>query len=165
MNGYPTPWQQKTIWAALTGLSIVAIGATAVGLIWITSRILGFLQPILIPFAVAGVMAYLLDPLVSKIVAWGTSRQRAVLFVFAFVSILFGGVLVWIIPAISHQSIRLAQNIPRYTQAAKERVLEFAEQVEARMNVHLLPDFRAADAGAPDANATTAPATTETPNV
>jgi len=104
MNEFPTPWQRKTIWAALTGLSIVAIGGLAVGLIWIISRVLGFLQPILIPFAIAGVLAYLLDPLVSKIVSWGTSRQRAVLFVFAAVSISFAGILVWIVPVISHQS-------------------------------------------------------------
>jgi predicted PurR-regulated permease PerM len=138
---YPTPWQRKTIWGALTTLAVVSIGAVAVGLIWTTSRVLGFLQPILIPFAIAGVLAYLLDPLVTKIVSWGTSRARAVLFVFAVVSIAFAGILLWIIPAISHQSVRLVRNVPRYTQVAKDRVIQFVSGIEAKYNVHLLPDF------------------------
>lgn len=138
---YPTPWQKKTIWAALTALAVVAIGAIAVGLIWVTSRALGFLQPILIPFAIAGVMAYLLDPVVSKIVSWGTSRQRAVLCVFALVSIAFAGVLVWIIPSIAEQSGRLARGVPGYTERTKKRVLQFAEDFRAKYNIQLLPEF------------------------
>jgi predicted PurR-regulated permease PerM len=138
---YPTAWQRKTMWGALTAVAIVSIGAIAVGLIWTTSRVLGFLQPILIPFAIAGVLAYLLDPLVSKIVSWGTSRARAVLFVFAVVSIAFAGILLWIIPALSHQSVRLVRNVPRYTQVAKGRFVEFVTNIETKYNVHLLPDF------------------------
>ena len=92
---FPTPWQKKTIWAALTTLSVVGIGAIAVGLIWVMSLVLGFLQPILIPFAVAGVMAYLLDPVVTRIASWGTSRQRAVFAVFAMLVLLLAGILLW----------------------------------------------------------------------
>ena len=51
MSEYPTEWQKKTIWGALSTLSVVTIGAVSVGLIWLTSQVLGFLQPILIPFA------------------------------------------------------------------------------------------------------------------
>lgn len=138
MNDFPTPWQQKTIWTALTTVAVVVIGGVAVGLVWITSKVLGFLQPILIPFAVAGVLAYLLDPAVSRIVRWGTSRQRAVLFVFALVSIAFAGVLLWIIPAISAQSVRLAGNVPRYAESARNRVLQFASEVKQKYNVDLL---------------------------
>jgi hypothetical protein len=45
---YPTAWQRKTIWGALTALAVVTIGAIGVGLIWLVSKVLGFLQPILI---------------------------------------------------------------------------------------------------------------------
>jgi len=138
MSAFPTPWQRKMVWMALSALAVVTIGAIAVGLVWLTSRVLGFLQPILIPFAVAGVMAYLLDPAVSKIVAWGTSRHRAVLFVFAVVSIAFAGVLVWIIPAISDQSVRLARNVPRYAESARQRVITFAADVKTKYNIDLM---------------------------
>ncbi len=64
VSEFPTPWQRKTFWVAISAVSLVAIGAIAVGFVWIGSKVLGFLQPILIPFAVAAVMAYLLDPVV-----------------------------------------------------------------------------------------------------
>ena len=44
MKQYPTPWQRKTLWVAIASLSVVVIGAIAVGLVWLTSRVLGFLQ-------------------------------------------------------------------------------------------------------------------------
>ena len=146
LSDYPTPWQRKIIWGALTTLAIVAIGGTAVGLIWLVSRVLGFLQPILIPFAIAGVMAYLLHPLVSKIVSWGTSRQRAVLFVFALVSIAFAGILLWVVPAISTQSVNLARRVPGYTFRLKELAVEFAEEVRMKHGIRLLPQFQPGEA-------------------
>ncbi|HEX8312574.1 MAG TPA: AI-2E family transporter [Chthoniobacteraceae bacterium] len=145
LSEYPTPWQRKIIWGALTTLAIVAIGGTAVGLIWLVSRVLGFLQPILIPFAIAGVMAYLLHPLVSKIVSWGTSRQRAVLFVFALVSIAFAGILLWIVPAISTQSVNLARRVPGYTLRLKELAVDFAEEVRLKHGIQLLPQLQPGD--------------------
>ena len=111
---YPTEWQKKTMWAALAALSIVSIGAVAVALIWVLSNVLGFLQPILIPFAVAAVMAYLLDPVVSRLEFWGTSRRRAVFSVFAVMTIALAGVAVWVVPAIWSQTGNLARKVPEY---------------------------------------------------
>jgi len=137
---FPTPWQRKTIWTALSSLSVVAIGAIAVGLIWLVSTVIGFLQPILIPFAVAGVMAYLLDPVVTKLVHWGTSRQRAVLSVFAIMTIALAGILVWIIPAIWIQTANLAKKIPAYRDAVVSKVDGFnswAHSLETKYGLKL----------------------------
>ena len=117
---YPTPWQKKSIWAALTTLAIVAIGTVAVGLIWTFSSVVAYLQPILTPFAIAGVLAYLLEPVVAKIVSWGTSRRRAVLAVFAVVLIALTGVLIWIVPAIWTQTANLVRRVPTYQQRAEQ---------------------------------------------
>jgi len=125
MNEYPTPWQQKMMWSALAALSVVAIGAVAVGLAWLVSTVIGFLQPILIPFALAAVMAYLLDPVVSWIVRLGTSRQRAVISVFAVVTIAFAGVMLWIIPAIWIQTSNLVRRAPAYQDRIEAKVGQF----------------------------------------
>ena len=61
---YPTPFQQKTLWNAATGVSILVLGALLVGLIWLLGYVFGFLQPVLIPLIVAGIVAYVLDPVV-----------------------------------------------------------------------------------------------------
>ena len=71
------------MWSALTAVALATIGGIAVGLVWTAAQVISFLQPILIPFAVAGVLAYLLDPVVSKMVAWGIPRRPSVLMVFA----------------------------------------------------------------------------------
>ena len=136
---FPTPWQRKTAWAALSAVSVVAIGAVAVGLVWLTSQVLGFLQPILIPFAVAAVMAYLLDPVVSRIVSWGTTRNRAVLAVFAAVALASAGILVWVVPAISHQTANLARKVPRYTQQVTTLLINAAKDVQQKTGLPLFP--------------------------
>ena len=59
---WPTLFQRKVLWGAVTGFSIVSIGAVAVFLIWLVMRVLVFLQPVLVPLAVAGIIAYLLEP-------------------------------------------------------------------------------------------------------
>jgi predicted PurR-regulated permease PerM len=79
----PTPYQSKTMWKAATGLAILVIGLLLVGLIWGTSYVLSYLQPVLLPLAVAGVIAYLLDPLVTWFQKKGLSRIKSVLSVFA----------------------------------------------------------------------------------
>jgi len=141
MSDFPTPWQKKTIWGALTTLSVVAIGAIAVGLVWVMSKVLGFLQPILIPFAVAAVMAYLLDPLVSRIAAWGTSRQRAVFAGFALLILVLAGILLWIVPALSTQTGNLARKVPHYTAQVKTLVVDFSHNMQQKYGIRLLPEF------------------------
>ena len=79
----PTPFQQRTLWNAATGLAILILGALLVGLIWLTGRVFSFLQPVLVPVIVAGIIAYVLNPLVQWLEKRGLSRLRAVLLVFA----------------------------------------------------------------------------------
>ena len=79
---YPGPFQRKVLWGAVTGLSLVLIGAVAVFLIWVMMRVLGFLQPVLVPIAVAGIMAYLLEPLIRRLTSRGWRRSRAMLAIY-----------------------------------------------------------------------------------
>jgi predicted PurR-regulated permease PerM len=84
---YPTPFQQKTLWNAATGVSILILGLLLVGLVWLTGRIFGFLQPVLVPLIVAGIIAYLLDPVVRLLEKRGLGRLWSVVSVFAAVLI------------------------------------------------------------------------------
>src|SRR5580765_723880 len=143
LEEFPTPWQRKTLWSALTALAVVTIGAIAIGLIWVGSRVLGFLQPILVPFAVAAVMAYLLEPIVSKLVKLGSSRLLAVIFVFTTVTISFAGAMLWVAPTMWAQSMNLAHKVPRYTAAVHKHVIEFSEDFRKRTGINLLPPKQA----------------------
>ena len=79
---YPTPAQRRWCWSALSLVAVATVGAIVVGMIWLATRILAFLQPLLVPIAAAGIIAYLLDPLVKKLEARGMRSHRAVYAVF-----------------------------------------------------------------------------------
>jgi len=78
----PSNFQRRTLWGAITGLSITLIGAIMVGLVMLSGTILSYLQPILVPLAVAGIIAYLLDPIVSWLQKRGLSHRASTLLVF-----------------------------------------------------------------------------------
>lgn len=79
---YPTPFQQRTLWNAATGVSILILGLLLVGLIWLTGQLFGFLQPVLIPIIVAGIVAYVLDPVVRLLQKRGISRLWSVIILY-----------------------------------------------------------------------------------
>ena len=85
---YPTPFQQKTLWNAATGVSILILGALLVGLIRLMGHVFGFLQPVLVPLIVAGIVAYVLDPVVRFLEGRGLSRLWSVIVL--FIAILTG---------------------------------------------------------------------------
>jgi predicted PurR-regulated permease PerM len=125
---YPTLWQKKTMWAALSALSIVFIVVVAGATIWVGANIISFLQPILIPVAIAAILAYLLDPLVTRMCKGGLSRTKAVGFLFVIVFLALVALGTWIVPTISMQSTNFAKELPAYTQRARDRVVDLIVQ-------------------------------------
>ena len=93
---FPSAFQRKTLWRALTGVAILIIGLLLVGLIWLLGQVLGYLQPVLVPVAVAGIVAYLLDPVVTWLQKKGLSRLKAVITVFASFTLMIC-LVAWII--------------------------------------------------------------------
>ena len=100
---YPTQFQRKTLWSALTGLAILTIGVLLAILIWLTGNVLGILQPVLVPLAVAGIVAYLLDPVVTWLQGKGLSRLKSVIAVFASFLVLIAIMAAMIVPPIKNQ--------------------------------------------------------------
>jgi len=101
---YPTEFQKKTLWRALTGIGIFTIGFLLVSLIWLGSQVLGYLQPVLIPIAVSGIVAYLLDPFVSWLQRKGLSRLKSVITVFTTFLIAIVLMVFVIVPPIVSQA-------------------------------------------------------------
>ena len=42
-SDYPTLWQRRTMWSALTALALATIGGIAVGLVWTAAQVISFL--------------------------------------------------------------------------------------------------------------------------
>jgi len=119
MDKYPTQWQRKTIWAAVTTLAVVVIGAISVELVILGARALNFLQPLLLPISISGIIAYLLNPLVEKLSARGVARTNAVAYVFAGVILALLLIIFSVVPAIYDQSLLLAKKAPEYIGASQ----------------------------------------------
>ena len=82
----------------------------------VATRTVLFLQPLLVPFAIAGVLSYLLEPLVSWLARRGLPRLIAVIIVFA-VFVLGGSLLfIGIGPSVSFESQKFFTALPGYLE-------------------------------------------------
>jgi predicted PurR-regulated permease PerM len=121
---YPTPWQRKTMWAALSAFFVVLLIAIAGSGIWIASNVISFLQPILIPVAIAVILAYLLDPLVTHMTQRGLGRTKAVIALFTIAILSLGALIAWLAPIVSLQAANVTRELPQYTLKARDQLVD-----------------------------------------
>lgn len=134
---YPSAFQRKTLWAAITGASLLAIGVISVFSISVVTRVLQFLQPVLVPVAFAGILAYLLQPLVDRLAKKGLTRFRAMLWVWVcfhlFLLVLFLSVAVPAVSKgsriISSRSDDWAQSVGAFVKKSLEAIDRLADRV------------------------------------
>jgi predicted PurR-regulated permease PerM len=117
----PSERQARVIWLALTGLSVAALAALVVALVWGLGQVLSMLSPVLWPIAVAGVIAYLLDPVVDFIERRGASRPRAILCVFGLALVIIAALFSSVVPQLINETRELALRIPAYAARVEKR--------------------------------------------
>ncbi len=135
----PTPFQKKMFWAAVTALSFVAIGAVVALLGWLIFGAISYLQPVLIPIAIAAILAYLLDPAVRWLERRRLSRTMSVIAVFSVSIAMVAGILIYIIPAVGNQGQQLATHMPEYIERAQALL---GQTVENAKRLGELPIFQ-----------------------
>jgi predicted PurR-regulated permease PerM len=113
-------------------------GAIAIGLIYECTQVLAFMQPFLVPFAIAGVLAYLLEPGVVWLERRGLTRYRAVLLVFAAFLLGFGGLGWWMVAKVGSQTGNLDTKLVGYAEKARISVLKFADEMDAKYGIDLV---------------------------
>lgn len=124
MTKYPTVWQRKMMWAALTTFFVVLLITIGGSVIWSVANVVGFLQPILIPVTIAVILAYLLDPVVTWVSAKGMSRTKAVFALFAIAFLSIGVLVAWLAPVVSMQATNVGRELPQYTQKARDTIVD-----------------------------------------
>jgi len=118
----PTPEQARVIWLAVTALAGAVIVALLAGVIWGFGQVLHMLSPVLWPLAVAGVFAYLLDPVVDFIERRGAPRARAILCVFALAAMIVLALFGSVVPQVLRETRQLAEKIPSYATRVQDKV-------------------------------------------
>jgi predicted PurR-regulated permease PerM len=128
-----TIWDRIVRWgifcAALAAI-VAVLGSAFVYLIWP-------LRVIFPPVALALVVVYLLNPLVSLLNRRGLRRGFAVAVIYlAFVAVVGVG-LSFLIPVISHQITAFIDKLPNYVEDATQAINRFAARRHSNFRIHL----------------------------
>ncbi len=116
---------------------LLAIGLVIAWLAWL-------LGPVLMPFAIAAMLAYMGGPLTDRLVRLGMWRTLAVSIVFTVLLLVFVIGLLVLIPLISHQVENLGDNLPRYYGWVQGTALPWL-QLHLHLDTHLLDPDRLID--------------------
>ena len=126
------------MWASLTAIFVVLLVVIVSTVVWIGANVIAFLQPILIPVAIAAILAYLLDPVVNYLARRGFGRTKAVLSIFLIIFLAIAALVAWIVPTISVQSASLARQLPYlYHARARQR-----GRSDVSLRTHLRPGWK-----------------------
>lgn len=91
------------------------------------------LAPILMPFAMAAILAYLGDPLVDRLELvrirnWRLNRTTGVVIVFLGISLIAVSILLIVIPTIEYQVGRFIDNLPSYSRWLNQSVIPILQE-------------------------------------
>ena len=89
----------------------------------VTGWLIYILAPVLTPFVVSALLAYLGDPLVDKLETYRIKRVFAVTLVFIFMSIIMLLLVIILVPMIENQISELLDRIPEYLKWLRENVI------------------------------------------
>ena len=121
----PTQQQAKIFWSSVTALAIgVLIGL--IGLLFVgLGIVINRLSAILLPLAIAGIIAYLFDPVVCWLEKKRIPRTRGILLVFfmAIMSVLI--LLATVVPQLVAQIGDLIDNVPDYVETIKRKMSDW----------------------------------------
>ncbi|HET7843963.1 MAG TPA: AI-2E family transporter [Xanthomonadales bacterium] len=76
--------------------------------------VLWLISPVLAPFALSALFAYLGDPLVDRLERWKLSRTFSVCVVFAAMTIVVAGIALLLVPMLERQVARFIERLPAY---------------------------------------------------
>lgn len=107
---YPTPLQQRVMWSALTLLSLAFIVVLACASAYGLVQLFVALEAVLLPVLVAGILAYLLNPVVKWLQRYVVRRIWAVLVVMLAAFGLMTSLFLCIVPPLVKQSNELYDN-------------------------------------------------------
>ena len=127
------PQTEKRSWAPwLIGLAVATL------VVWLVSA----LQSVLTPFVVAGILAYILNPLVEKLRHRGVSRPVAAMLVMLFALALLALLLLIIVPMLINQFENLSAKLPQFVLWLQTRALPWINQMLG-LNIELNADSAA----------------------
>jgi predicted PurR-regulated permease PerM len=134
----PTPFQLRILWAAITALSFLTIAGTIALVGHLAIRLISFLQPVLIPVAVAAILAFLLEPIVRFLIRLRLNRITSIIVVYIAFTALLAGVLVTIVPPAIRQGGLFIKDFPTYLQRSEAVAVRTLEGIQGLAELDFL---------------------------
>lgn len=110
------------IWSSVTFFATVVLVMLIILILWGLGWFLRQLSPVLWPLAIAGGLAYLLDPVVNYLEKFNISRLRAIILVFAIVTAAMAGVLGGVLPQVIREANQFVERVPKDLERVKGKV-------------------------------------------
>jgi len=134
-----TPYQQKIVAAALTGLAIVLLLGLAFGIFYGVGKLLGTFATVIWPLAIAGILTLLLKPMVSALQQrLKMGRIGAIILLYTLVLLVITGVALLVIPLAVVQGINLVEAIPgiyeKLTTLIRDRAPDWLAFIESNID-------------------------------
>lgn len=92
------------------GIIALVLAGAAMAVLWV-------LKAALTPLVAAWVIAYLFDPLIDRFEARGVGRGPAILMVLTVLAGALVGAAIFVLPALQHEVVTLAEKLPGYLEA------------------------------------------------
>jgi predicted PurR-regulated permease PerM len=124
----PTEKQARILWLSLTALALgVLLGLIGL-LLWGFGWVIKQLSSVLLPLAIAGMIAYVLDPLVDILERARIPRARAIWLVFAMALMLVLMMLATVVPRLIFQTEELIQKFPDYSRQLRLKLQDWVDK-------------------------------------
>lgn len=114
----PSEKQGRLLWMAITALAIATLLAFLAVLLWMFGWVFQRLSSVILPLAIAGILAYVLEPLVGFFERRKIPRQRAILLVYSLGVALFLLGVGTVVPALVTEAEDLVDKAPGYAREA-----------------------------------------------
>lgn len=117
---------ERRLFRATAVLSaIVALFVLIAGIIWALSMVLSFFYSLVMPLAVAGILALVLYPVVDHLERWmQLPRLAAVFVVVVLFMAVIAGVVIIILPALIRELVLFAEMVPPTLERGRDYMLE-----------------------------------------
>lgn len=137
----PTKGQARLLWFAVSAVAVTVIVAVLCLLFWGGGVVLRVLSPVIWPLAVAGVLAYLLDPVVDILERRSIPRTRAIVVVFALALTLLLVAVGSVVPAIVNETRDVVSRSDEYTERIEEKLDDWMSSTNSllRRALNFLP--------------------------
>jgi predicted PurR-regulated permease PerM len=138
----PTAKQARVIWLGVTSLCVALFLAVLALLFWGLGWVLQRLTPVLLPLAIAGILAYLLDPIIDFMERRRMPRGASIILVYLLGLGIVAGVSALVIPRLVIETKKLVIEIPSYGNTIATKVKTWKEKSDLGKKFNQLWDSK-----------------------